>query len=222
MGILHLNLRGVPQLSWKSWYQGNRVLTRFLHMGIYNWEGSDICGPDSICSMQYSAALPSHLFKMIREGESKAIVFLILHLERWLTQFQSRQIHDTLNKYTLDQERVVSWVSIVEDGFKTINEKWGKFVGSTDKEIDKLIGWVNHRKEETHNLYSKMESIRDTCLHTNRPGPKASKTSWSTWADLSPKKHPTRELDNWVGCQGKSTPTRELESSDPSEGKAAM
>ena len=48
-------------------------------------------------------------------------------------------------------------MSSLEDKFKMINEKWGKFAGATDKDLDKLVGPVNNRKEETDELFAKMD-----------------------------------------------------------------
>ena len=36
-----------------------------------------------------------------------------------------------------------------------MNKKWGEFTGQTDKNLDKLVGQVNCRKEETDHLYAK-------------------------------------------------------------------
>lgn len=46
-----------------------------------------------------------------------------------------------------------------EEKIREMDSKWGKSAGLFNHELDKLIVHINHRKEETDDLYAKMNSI---------------------------------------------------------------
>ena len=52
-------------------WQKDHVLHHLIHIGINNWTGFDIQGPEGIWSMTYTAVIRNHLFKLLEEESTK-------------------------------------------------------------------------------------------------------------------------------------------------------
>ena len=51
--------------------QKDHVLHRLIHIGINDWTGFNVWGPEGIRSMTYAAVIGNHLFKLLEEESTK-------------------------------------------------------------------------------------------------------------------------------------------------------
>ena len=69
--IWGLAIQSALQLAEGSVQQKDHILHRLIRIGIHDWSGFNVRGPEGIRSMSYAVIIGNHLFRLLEEESTK-------------------------------------------------------------------------------------------------------------------------------------------------------